>query len=58
MVRTIAALLLPFLVPAIITMLIWALPGDPASIICPPESCGGTDTLAERWNLDAGPWHR
>lgn len=54
-VRLVAALLLPVLVPAIITALIWALPGDPASIICPPESCGGTEVLAARWNLDAGP---
>lgn len=55
MVRLVAALALPLLVPAIITALIWALPGDPASIICPPESCGGTAVLAARWNLDAGP---
>lgn len=54
--RLAAACILPLLVPAIITALIWALPGDPASIICPPESCGGTDVLAARWNLDAGPW--
>ena len=54
-VRIGAALLLPFAVPLIITLLIWALPGDPASIICPPESCGGTAALAERWHLDAGP---
>jgi len=54
-VRIAAAVLLPLLVPAIITSLIWALPGDPASIICPPESCGGTDVLAQRWNLDGGP---
>jgi len=32
------------------------LPGDPASIICPKETCGGTAVLAERWNLDSGPW--
>ena len=56
MVRVIAALILPFAVPGIITMLIWALPGDPAEIICPPELCGGTDALAARWNLDGGPW--
>ena len=54
-VRLIAALLLPIIVPAVITALIWALPGDPASIICPPETCGGTSALAERWHLDAGP---
>lgn len=55
-VRLAAALLLPFAVPAIITALIWALPGDPAEIICPPEMCGGTEALAARWNLDGGPW--
>ncbi|MEL6182963.1 MAG: hypothetical protein AAFS10_28665, partial [Myxococcota bacterium] len=56
-VRIAAAILLPFLVPLIITLMIWALPGDPASIICPPETCGagGTSALAERWNLDGGP---
>lgn len=55
--RIAVALVLPAAVPAIITLLIWALPGDPASIICPPESCGGTGALAERWALDEGPWH-
>ena len=33
LVRLVAAVLLPFAVPLIITLLIWALPGDPASII-------------------------
>ncbi|MFZ5481883.1 MAG: ABC transporter permease subunit [Myxococcota bacterium] len=47
---------LPLAVPAIITALIWSLPGDPAEIICPPEFCGGTEALAARWNLDGGPW--
>ena len=56
-VRIAVALLLPVAVPAIITMLIWALPGDPASIVCPPGICGGTAALATRWNLDQGPWH-
>lgn len=51
-----AAILLPFVVPAIVTALIWSLPGDPAEIICPPERCGGTSALAERWNLNSGPW--
>lgn len=54
--RLLAGLVLPFAVPGIITLLIWALPGDPASIICPPESCGGTEALAARWHLDGGPW--
>jgi ABC-type dipeptide/oligopeptide/nickel transport system permease component len=56
LVRALAAVLLPFAVPAIITGLIWSLPGDPAEIICPPERCGGTGALAERWNLNNGPW--
>jgi peptide/nickel transport system permease protein len=55
--RVLVALALPFLVPALITLLVWALPGDPASIICPPEICGGTSTLAARWNLDQGAVH-
>lgn len=56
-VRLLAAFCLPILVPGIITALIWALPGDPAEIICPPATCGGTAELAARWNLDAGPWN-
>ena len=56
LVRLLAALLLPLLVPAVITWFIWLLPGDPASLICPPHLCGGTEALAERWNLDGGPW--
>jgi len=48
---------LPFLVPAVITATLWALPGDPAAIICPPGICEGTAELAARWNLDAGPVH-
>ena len=57
-VRIASALVLPFAVPAIITALIWALPGDPAEIICPREVCGDdtTDRLAADWNLNAGPW--
>jgi ABC-type dipeptide/oligopeptide/nickel transport system permease component len=56
LVRLAAALALPLAVPGIVTLLIWALPGDPAEIICPPEICGGTELLAARWNLDRGPW--
>jgi len=56
-VRLAAALGLPLAVPAIIAQLIWALPGDPAEIICPPERCAGTAELAARWHLDGGPWH-
>lgn len=57
LVRVLAALALPAAVPALIAALLWALPGDPAEIICPRELCAGTDALAARWNLDAGPWH-
>lgn len=57
LVRVLVALALPVAVPAAITGLIWLLPGDPASIICPPEVCGGTEGLAARWNLDQGPVH-
>jgi len=51
-----AALLLPVLVPAIITMFIWALPGDPASIICPIETCGEEQNrlLAKELHIDEG----
>ena len=38
-IRVISAMFLPLLVPGIITFFIWALPGDPASNICPPEQC-------------------
>ena len=57
MVRLLAALVLPAAVPAIITLVLWALPGHPAEIICPPGICDGTEALAERWNLHLGPWH-
>ena len=56
-IRLISALALPMLVPAIITTVIWSLPGDPASIICPPEICKGVEVLAKDWNLDQGPIH-
>jgi len=56
LVRLVVAVGLPLAVPAIITLLIWALPGDPASRICPGD-CTGVDGLAERWNLDQGPIH-
>lgn len=55
LVRIVAALLLPFLIPAFITGVLWALPGDPAEILCPPGFCDGTEALRERFHLDAGP---
>jgi len=57
LVRLLAAILLPLFVPAIITGALWALPGDPASIICPPGACDGGEALAARWDLDQGPLH-
>lgn len=56
-VRIGAALLLPVVVPATITIMLWALPGDPVSIICPEELCTGGGALAAKWNLDQGPLH-
>ncbi len=55
LVRFVAALLLPLAIPAVITAVLWILPGDPAAIICPPGICDGTEALAERWGLDQGP---
>ena len=53
----IAAVMLPLIVPAIIIGILWALPGDPATILCPPNSCPdlARAELADRWHLDAGP---
>jgi peptide/nickel transport system permease protein len=56
-VRLIAALTLPFAVPAVITAALWLLPGDPAEIICPPGICDGTAELARHWGVDQGPAH-
>ena len=56
-VRLLAALVLPFAVPAIVTMALWILPGDPAEIICPPGICEGTEELARNWGVDKGPGH-
>ncbi|MFT6142772.1 MAG: peptide/nickel transport system permease protein [Myxococcota bacterium] len=53
LVRAVAAVVLPLLVPAIIIAIMWALPGNPAELICP--NCEGTVELAARWNLDKGP---
>jgi ABC-type dipeptide/oligopeptide/nickel transport system permease component len=55
LVRAVVALSLPFAVPAIITLLIWVLPGSPEDIICP--GCDGAAALAERFNLHKGPVH-
>ena len=55
LIRMFAAFLLPIIVPGVITIMIWALPGDPASIICPPEQCD-TEILAKEFKLDQGGW--
>lgn len=57
LVRIVAALLLPLVVPAAITGILWALPGDPASILCPEGVCSqeARDTLVEQWHLDSAP---
>lgn len=50
--------MLPFLVPAIIIGILWALPGNPADLVCPPATCGveRNAELAAKWHLDAGPF--
>lgn len=55
LVRIVAAILLPLVVPAVITGVLWALPGDPVEILCPPGLCTGQQELSERWHMDAGP---
>jgi peptide/nickel transport system permease protein len=56
LVRLIAAISLPFAVPGVVTAALWALPGDPAEIICPIETCGeaGQTALAEHWGIADG----
>ena len=53
--RVASALLLPFIVPAVIIGALWALPGDPALNLCSPPSCN-PEKLAEHWGLDQGPF--
>jgi peptide/nickel transport system permease protein len=55
LVRLVAALLLPLVVPAVITGILWALPGDPVEILCPPGLCTGQEELARHWHMDHGP---
>ncbi|MCO4745590.1 MAG: ABC transporter permease subunit [Proteobacteria bacterium] len=44
------------MIPALITIILWALPGSPAEIICPREICGsGTDELEVHFHLNEGP---
>jgi peptide/nickel transport system permease protein len=56
-VRIFAAVLLPLVVPLVIAGILWALPGDPVEILCPPGICTGQEELAQRWCMDAGPTH-
>jgi peptide/nickel transport system permease protein len=51
------ALSLPVALPAAVTAVMWALPGDPAEILCPRQLCSATDALAAKWGLDQGPVH-
>jgi len=58
LVRIVAALLLPLVVPAVITGVMWALPGDPVSILCPEGLCpeAARVELSDKWHLDKGPY--
>lgn len=57
LVRVIAAVLLPLIVPFVISEILWALPGDPIDIMCPPGLCTGQAQMAERLCMDHGPFH-
>jgi peptide/nickel transport system permease protein len=57
LIRVIAAFLLPVVVPLVISGIMWALPGDPVEILCPPGICTGQDELAQRWCMESGPGH-
>lgn len=56
LIRLVVALSLPLAMPAIVTAVMWALPGDPAEILCPRQLCTATDALAKKWGLDQGAW--
>lgn len=53
LVRMLAAVALPFVVPAVITGILWALPDDPVAILCPPSTCDeeAAKLLTDRWHL-------
>jgi peptide/nickel transport system permease protein len=55
--RLLVALSLPLALPAVVTGVLWALPGDPAEILCPRQLCAATDALAKKFALDQGPVH-
>jgi peptide/nickel transport system permease protein len=54
-VRLIAAVLLPFVVPLAITFVLWAMPGDPATNLCPESLCSeeGRQELVEHWHMES-----
>lgn len=55
LVRLGAAFALPLLIPALITLILWALPGSPAEIMCPRELCGArTDELEIHLHVNEG----
>jgi len=56
LVRLLAALSLPILVPAIITLVVWMLPGTLASTICPPGCAReARETTVQEYHLQS-PW--
>lgn len=56
LVRLLAALSLPVLVPAIITMVVWMLPGTLATTICPPGCAQqARESLVAEYHLQS-PW--
>lgn len=56
LVRLLAALSLPILVPAIITMVVWMLPGTLATSICPPGCARqARETTVAEYHLQS-PW--
>lgn len=57
LIRLLVALALPLAMPAVVTGVLWALPGDPAEILCPRQLCAATDVLAKKFALDQGPVH-
>ena len=56
-VRLVLAVALPFLVPLLIAAMIWAMPGDPATNVCPDCSGEGMMKMIQDRNLDQGPLH-
>ena len=53
LVRVLAALSLPFVVPLVVIPILWALPGNPVTILCPLCNEDEIAPLIERWNLQS-----